>query len=220
MKSPKSPHSGELEGWWEDPDDPVHILNKCAPAMLDLWKDENVKQRLAEKRLRLEESSGLCVRYSPLSDSLPQHIIPTVTWTRSPGLRQRSTFQQTVCSATSHYFLSYLRGTTVDVLKARLKTTGVVEHVFTIKTAEFRGLTWRVCLAALTAMMLPKLDARYTMLEAPESSDTLGLPFSMTVRITPQPGRFRDSSNVSVNAIIFLAPISTFDQVLAEVGPL
>jgi hypothetical protein len=30
MKSPKSPHSGELEGWWEDPDDPVHILNKCA----------------------------------------------------------------------------------------------------------------------------------------------------------------------------------------------
>ena len=60
MKSPKSPHSGELEGWWEDPDDPVHILNKCALAMLDLWKDPNVKQRLVEKRLRLEESSGLC----------------------------------------------------------------------------------------------------------------------------------------------------------------
>jgi len=55
MKSPKSPHSGELEGWWEDPDDPVHILNKCASAMLDLWKDPNVKQRLTEKRLRLEE---------------------------------------------------------------------------------------------------------------------------------------------------------------------
>jgi hypothetical protein len=61
MKSPKSPHSGELEGWWEDPDDPVHILNRCAPAMLDLWKDPNVKQRLTEKRLRLEESSGLWV---------------------------------------------------------------------------------------------------------------------------------------------------------------
>ena len=63
MKNPKSPHSGELEGWWEDPDDPVHILNKCAPAMLDLWKDSNVKQRLVEKRIRLEESSGLCVPY-------------------------------------------------------------------------------------------------------------------------------------------------------------
>lgn len=61
MKSPKNPHSGELEGWWEDPDDPVHILNKCAPAMLDLWRDPNVTQRLTEKRLRLEESSGLCV---------------------------------------------------------------------------------------------------------------------------------------------------------------
>ena len=48
MKSPKSPHSGELEGWWEDPDDPVHILNKCAPAMLSLWRDPNVKQRLIE----------------------------------------------------------------------------------------------------------------------------------------------------------------------------
>ena len=72
MKSPKSPHSGELEGWWEDPDDPVHILNKCASAMLDLWKDPNVKQRLAEKRLRLEESSGLSVVYFPLPCSLPQ----------------------------------------------------------------------------------------------------------------------------------------------------
>lgn len=77
MKSPKSPHSGELEGWWEDPEDPVHILNKCAPAMLDLWKDPNVKQRLTEKRLRLEESSGLCVPILPclvlsLSVSNPQ----------------------------------------------------------------------------------------------------------------------------------------------------
>lgn len=71
MKSPKSPHSGELEGWWEDPDDPVHIVNKCAPAMLDLWKDPNVRQRLTEKRLRLEESSGLCAPSSPPPGSLP-----------------------------------------------------------------------------------------------------------------------------------------------------
>ena len=70
MKSPKSPHSGELEGWWEDPDDPVHILNKCAPAMLDLWRDQNVKQRLTEKRLRLEESSGLCVPFSIFRSTL------------------------------------------------------------------------------------------------------------------------------------------------------
>jgi len=58
-KSPKSTHSGEIEGWWEDPEDPVHTLNACAPVMLELWRDTKVRQRLREKRLRLEESSGL-----------------------------------------------------------------------------------------------------------------------------------------------------------------
>jgi hypothetical protein len=58
-KNPKSEHSGEIAGWWDDPDDPVHVLNACAPAMLDLWKDQSVRERLYEKRVRLEESSGL-----------------------------------------------------------------------------------------------------------------------------------------------------------------
>lgn len=58
-KSPKSAHTGEIEGWWEDPDDPVHILNACAPAMQELWRDPQVRKCLEEKRLRLEESSGL-----------------------------------------------------------------------------------------------------------------------------------------------------------------
>jgi len=146
MKSPKSPHSGELEGWWEDPDDPVHILNKCASAMLDLWKDPNVKQRLVEKRLRLEESSGFYL------DEIPR--------------------------ITAKKYIP----TDVDVLKARLKTTGVVEHIFTIKTTEFRGLTWKIY-------------------------DVGG---SRNQRHAWAP--FFDD----VNAIIFLAPISTFDQVLAE----
>ena len=60
-KSPKSAHSGEIEGWWEDPDDPVHVLHACAPVMIELWKDSRVRQQLREKRLRLEESSGLFV---------------------------------------------------------------------------------------------------------------------------------------------------------------
>jgi guanine nucleotide-binding protein subunit alpha len=58
-KSPKSAHSGEIEGWWEDPDDPVHTLHACAPHMQEMWRDKNVRQRLREKRIRLEESSGL-----------------------------------------------------------------------------------------------------------------------------------------------------------------
>lgn len=68
-KSPKSAHSGEIEGWWEDPDDPVHALNACAPAMQDLWKDPCVRQRLEEKRLRLEESAGLYVRHPHCGDA-------------------------------------------------------------------------------------------------------------------------------------------------------
>lgn len=59
IQSPISAHSGELHGWWEDPDDPVHVVNRCAPAMSELWRDPKVRQRLAEKKLRLEESGGL-----------------------------------------------------------------------------------------------------------------------------------------------------------------
>lgn len=59
IQSPKSAHSGELEGWWEDPTDPVHVLNRCAPVMNELWRDPKVHQRLAERHIRLEESSGL-----------------------------------------------------------------------------------------------------------------------------------------------------------------
>lgn len=66
-KSPKSPHTGEIEGWWEDPEDPVHVLNACAPTMLELWRDPQVRKVLQEKRLRLEETSGLCVAFKPMA---------------------------------------------------------------------------------------------------------------------------------------------------------
>lgn len=66
-KKSKSEHTGEIAGWWDDPDDPVHLINACAPAMLGLWKDQSVRQRLEEKRMRLEESSGLyAIVYRPL----------------------------------------------------------------------------------------------------------------------------------------------------------
>lgn len=58
-KNPKSEHTGEIAGWWDDPDDPVHIVNACAPIMQELWRDSSVRRRLEEKRLRLEESGGL-----------------------------------------------------------------------------------------------------------------------------------------------------------------
>lgn len=58
-KNPKSEHTGEIAGWWDDPEDPVHVVNACAPVMQELWRDPSVKRRLEERRLRLEESGGL-----------------------------------------------------------------------------------------------------------------------------------------------------------------
>lgn len=59
IQGKKNEMGGEMQGWWEDPDDPVHVLNRCAPVIIEMWRDGKVKQRLGEKRLRLEESSGL-----------------------------------------------------------------------------------------------------------------------------------------------------------------
>ncbi|KAK7026128.1 hypothetical protein VNI00_015703 [Paramarasmius palmivorus] len=145
-KSPKSAHSGEIEGWWEDPEDPVHALNACAPAMLELWRDPNVRQRLEEKRLRLQESAGFYL-----------DEIPRIT--------------------AKKYF-----PTDADVLKARLKTLGVVEHSFLISTGANRGVRWKI----------------YDVGGARNQRHAWVPYFD------------------EVNAIIFLVPISAFDQVLAE----
>jgi len=72
--------------------------------------------------------------------------------------------------------------TDADVLKARLKTVGVVEHTFSINSGSNRGVEWRIY-------------------------DVGG---SRNQRQAWAP-YFDD-----VNAIIFLAPISAFDQVLVE----
>lgn len=50
--------------WWEDPKDPVHVLDKSRDVMIRLWKDPWVRRRLVEKRVRLQESSGLYVSAS------------------------------------------------------------------------------------------------------------------------------------------------------------
>lgn len=49
----------EADGWWNDPSDPCHVLAQCRPSIERLWNDPIVRNELARKRLRLEESSGL-----------------------------------------------------------------------------------------------------------------------------------------------------------------
>jgi hypothetical protein len=64
LRRSRSNRTSTSTPWWEDPSDPVHILDRCRDAMTRLWKDEWVRRYLVEKRIRLQESSGLCV-YSP-----------------------------------------------------------------------------------------------------------------------------------------------------------
>lgn len=110
VRAPKSAHTGEIQGWWEDPGDPVHVIHACAAGehgISALWRDADVRAVLARRRVRMEESSGFylddvaritAMRYIPNND---------------------------------------------DVLKARLKTLGVVEHTFTIKGSD-RGVEWKI----------------------------------------------------------------------------
>ncbi|KAM6498762.1 Guanine nucleotide binding protein (G-protein), alpha subunit [Amanita muscaria] len=144
-KSPKSEHSGEIAGWWEDPEDPVHILNECAPVMQELWLDPAVRQRLKEDGIFLEHTSGFFL------DEIPR--------------------------ITAKKYIP----TDADVLKARLKTTGVTEHTFRVRTYG-TTVTWRV----------------YDV-GGSRNQRQAWVPY------------FEE-----INAIIFLAPISAFDQVLEE----
>ncbi|KAL1950908.1 hypothetical protein VTO73DRAFT_57 [Trametes versicolor] len=147
VQSQKTPLSGEVKGWWEDPNDPVHTLNRSAETMKELWRDPRVRRRLEEKQIRLEESSGF--------------------------------FLEEITRVTAKMYFP----TDDDVLKARLKTTGVVEHTFSLaKDSEWRGVEWKI----------------YDVGGARNQRQAWAPYFD------------------DVNAIIFLAPISAFDQMLAE----
>ncbi|KAI0292843.1 guanine nucleotide binding protein, alpha subunit, partial [Multifurca ochricompacta] len=138
--------------WWEDPSDPVHTLESCRNSMNRLWKDEWVRRRLVEKRVRLQESSGFYL--DEIERITAKMYAPTDE----------------------------------DVLKARLKTVGVVEHSFTINMGSIRG------------------NSNWVIYDVggSRSQRHAWAPFSKTPHLI-------------VNAIIFLAPISAFDQVLTEV---
>ena len=61
-KRPKGDYTGEIQGWWENPDDPVHTLSSLAQGefgMINLWRDEQVRRVLRDRRVKPEESSGL-----------------------------------------------------------------------------------------------------------------------------------------------------------------
>lgn len=57
----RNDYTGEVRGWWEDPNDPVHVLHGCAGGQWGiraLWQDSSVRMTLARRRVRMEESAG------------------------------------------------------------------------------------------------------------------------------------------------------------------
>lgn len=92
-----------------------------------------------------------------------------------------------------------------DVLRARLKTTGVTEHTFSLSSSDFRGVEWKIYDVGGARQQrhawAPYFDNG--------GCGFLGLFYTTTYILT--------GGVNSVDAIIFLAPISAFDQVLAEV---
>jgi len=198
-KSPKSAHTGEIEGWWEDPEDPVHTLNACAPAMQELWRDPQVRKRLQEKRLRLEESSGL---YANTISFARVYVLKAfqVISTKSLGLLPRSTslpivsFTFVVTNVPSSTSLQ------ADVLKARLKTMGVVEHTFSIPSGSNRGVEWKIYDVGGSRNQRQAWAPYFEDSEISSTESSLGHRLRCSI----------------VTAIIFLAPISAFDQVCPE----
>lgn len=54
-------YTGEVGGWWEDPNDPVHVLHACAGGQWGiraLWQDSSMRTTLNRRRVRMEESAG------------------------------------------------------------------------------------------------------------------------------------------------------------------
>ncbi|KAB5590063.1 Guanine nucleotide-binding protein alpha-4 subunit [Ceratobasidium theobromae] len=143
---------------WDD-NDPGHTIVALRDDMLALWRDPFVQDVLHKRRLHLEHTAGFFL--NDMERITERKYIPT------DG--------EPIC------LLSLLTGPD-DVLRARLKTLGVVEHHFALDRGAEKGVDWRI----------------YDVGGA-RGQRHVWAPF------------FSD-----VNAIIFLAPISAFDQTLAE----
>lgn len=167
------------------------ILEMCAKDMVTLWSDPIVKNIVRQKRLRLEESSGLWVPSLPSPSGLYL-------------LTQFVLGHLTASYLTSHAWPLAITGPLTTTFSGPVsRRSGCKSTRSHWSTAQREG----VC-------------GIFLMLEAHDHNVLLGNPFLMTVRVAPpgvqnvpcQPLIFAHP----VNAIIFLAPISAFDQSLAE----
>ena len=110
----------------------ANILEACAPDMVTLWSDPIVKSIVRQKRLRLEESSGLWVPSLP-SPSGFFHLT-------SIGIGPFHSFLSDISRVASRNYMP----TDDDILRARLPTVGVQEHKITLEVGPERGSVWYI----------------------------------------------------------------------------
>ncbi|KAF7349227.1 hypothetical protein MSAN_01712100 [Mycena sanguinolenta] len=177
---------------WEDPTDPGVVLHALAEDMKALWSNQTVQALLDRQNLRLQEAAGF--------------------------------FLDCLDDVTS---LKYMPSDGVDhILRARLKTLGVSEHRIKMTSGGLTGSIsrdWRI------------YDGAYEHPEAyPPGSLTTPVRFSWRTPVSGESllffGRLiacscrfctserhgHHTSTTCKHSIIFLCPISAFDQVLAE----
>lgn len=108
------------------------ILEICANDMVTLWSDPTVKNIVRQKRLRLEESSGLWVPSLPSPSGL--YLLTLV------GIGPPHSFLSDISRVASRNYMP----TDDDILRARLPTVGVQEHKITLENGPEKGSVWYI----------------------------------------------------------------------------
>ena len=110
-------------------EDILGTLQACQDDIIRLWKDPYVRDVLRKKRFRPQDASGL---YVIIRRGL-------VFYSSSNQIIQYSFLDDIPRLLDDRYLPS-----DVDVLNARLKTIGVIEHSFTFDRGSERGVSWTI----------------------------------------------------------------------------
>ena len=183
----------------------AHILSVCKDDIKELWEHPAVQRLKDKRRLRLEEWAELYVVLSS-SLSLPcgcshrfDSFLDNITRVSSSGyIPTTGKFDRTTCQI----IMRLTRISLDDILHARIQTMGVAEHIFDV-SLHGRTVTWHL----------------YDVGGARGQRHTW-VPFfddAWVLSASCWPDLLVDNSHRS--AIIFMAPVSAFDQVGMALTP-
>ncbi|KAJ7430588.1 guanine nucleotide binding protein, alpha subunit [Mycena galericulata] len=186
VSSDKDSFDSEKAIDWDDPNDPGVVLHALAEDMKALWNHQTVQALLVRQNLRLQEAAGFFL------DCLDEITAPRYM------------------PSDDH------------ILRARLKTLGVSEYRIKMTSGGMTGSIsrdWRIYdVGGHRSLVSNRVSSRhFDALTSfiSEANSGLGSIFRWLV----YPGLSSPNltqSHLDMDSIIFLAPISAFDQVLAE----